>query len=120
MPEWRNWQTHGTQKPNGRITEGKEPYPLYTLRPAMLRQGKAHLPQNHYKTTTVDAREPIAGPLCPGEIRICFRQKVIVHNLEFSAPPVTERRFEVDISVPSEWNATAAEVTERGRAAMDD
>jgi hypothetical protein len=86
LPEWRNWQTHGTQKPNGRITEGKDPYPLYTLRPAMLRQGKAHLPQNHYKTTTVDAREPIAGPLCPGEIRICFRQKVIVHNLELDEP----------------------------------
>lgn len=27
---------------------------------------------------------------------------------------------ELDISVPSEWNATAAEVTDRVRAAMDD
>jgi hypothetical protein len=27
---------------------------------------------------------------------------------------------EVDISIPFEWNATAAEVTERVRAAMDD
>jgi len=27
---------------------------------------------------------------------------------------------EVDISIPFEWNATAAEITERVRAAMDD
>jgi hypothetical protein len=27
---------------------------------------------------------------------------------------------EVDISIPFEWNATPAEVTERVRAAMDD
>jgi len=26
----------------------------------------------------------------------------------------------VDISIPFEWNATAAEITERVRAAMDD
>jgi hypothetical protein len=54
--EWRNWQTHGTQKPEHRISGGKEPYPLYTLRSAMLCHDNAHLPQNHYKTTTVDVR----------------------------------------------------------------
>jgi hypothetical protein len=54
--EWRNWQTHGTQKPKHRITKGKTLCPLYALCAREVTQDNAHLPLNHYKTTTV--------PLC--------------------------------------------------------
>ena len=46
--EWRNWQTHGTQKPKHTVNAGQNSCPYAQLGDAGLGQDNALFPENRY------------------------------------------------------------------------
>src|SRR5262249_2980697 len=62
--EWRNWQTHGTQKPRKRRTQGNLPLPLVSLAPSWATQDEPRRPKNHYNA--YPASENWTTPGCEG------------------------------------------------------
>ena len=68
--EWRNWQTHGTQKPNQPGTR-RETATRYKDFPSSGTSGNAGFPRNHYKNHYTITRIGIEAVSC----RCVFRRQ---------------------------------------------